>query len=132
MGWAVQAVEDEEVLAERTAQLGLLTRLPTMSRVERFELAQQLSAEAEKIPTLLEVWLLWWRDMVLAANRCLDLTVNVDMRDLLKAQAAKVGASESERMVRAILQTMELLDQNVNTRVALEVLMLDVPASLTP
>ncbi|MBV9019855.1 MAG: DNA polymerase III subunit delta' [Chloroflexi bacterium] len=132
MGWAVQAVEDEEVLVERKAQLDLLTRLPTLSRVERFELAQQLSTEAEKIPTLLELWLLWWRDMVLAANRCLDLTVNVDMRDLLKAQAAKVGARESERMVRAILQTMELLDQNVNTRMALEVLMLDVPASLTP
>jgi DNA polymerase-3 subunit delta' len=127
MGWAVQAVEDEEMLAERKAQLDLLTRLPTMSRVERFELVQQLSTESEKIPTLLELWLLWWRDMVLVANRCLDLTVNVDMRDVLKSQAAKVGASESERMVRAILQTMELLEQNVNARVALEVLMLDVP-----
>jgi hypothetical protein len=31
-------------------------------------------------------------------------------------------------MVRAILQTMEALDQNVNTRMALEVLMLDTPS----
>jgi hypothetical protein len=30
-------------------------------------------------------------------------------------------------MVRAILRTLEALDQNVNARVALEVLMLDVP-----
>jgi DNA polymerase-3 subunit delta' len=128
MGWAVQAVEDEEMLAVRKVQLDLLTRLPRMSRAERFELAQQLSTESEKIPMLLELWLLWWRDMVLAANTCLDLTVNVDMRDLLKVQATKVGTNESERMVRAILQTMELLEQNVNVRVALEVLMLDVPA----
>jgi len=63
----------------------------------------------------------------LAANGCLDLTVNVDMRDLLQAQAAKVGTTEAERMVRAILQTQESLDQNVNARVALEVLMLDTP-----
>jgi DNA polymerase-3 subunit delta' len=49
------------------------------------------------------------------------------MRGLLKAQAAKIGSSESERMVRAILQTQESLEQNVNARVALEVLMLDVP-----
>jgi len=55
------------------------------------------------------------------------LTVNVDMRDTLKQQAAKVGTSEAERMVRAILGTMEALDQNVNARAALEVLMLDLP-----
>ena len=60
-------------------------------------------------------------------SACMDLTVNVDMRDLLQTQAAKVGSAEAERMVRAILQTREAIEQNVNTRVALEVLMLDVP-----
>jgi DNA polymerase-3 subunit delta' len=65
--------------------------------------------------------------MVLAANTCLDLTVNVDMRPLLKTQAAKFGTAEAERMIRAILHTMEAIEQNVNPRVALEVLMLDVP-----
>ena len=65
--------------------------------------------------------------MVLAANNCLDLIVNVDMQGLIQHQAAKIGAAESQRMVRAILGTMEALEQNVNARVALEVLMLDLP-----
>ncbi len=65
--------------------------------------------------------------MVLTANNCLDLTVNVDMRNLLKTQAAKFGTAEAERMIRAIIQTREALEQNVNARVALEVLMLDMP-----
>jgi len=128
MGWAVQAIEDDEMLAERKEQLETLTKLPAASKVQRFEVAQRLSADTDKIRSILVVWLLWWRDMVLAANKCLDLTVNVDMRDLLKTQAAKVGATESERMVRAILRTIEALEQNVNARLALEVLMLDVPA----
>jgi DNA polymerase-3 subunit delta' len=127
MGWAVQAAEDEEMLQERKAQLELLTKLPSLSRVQRFEIAQRLSADAENVRALLELWLLWWRDIVLAANTCLNLTVNVDMRDLLKIQAAKIGTAEAERMVRAILQTMESIEQNVNARVALEVLMLDMP-----
>jgi DNA polymerase-3 subunit delta' len=127
MGWAVQAVEDDELLTERKAQLELLTKLPSLSRVQRFEVAQQLSADAEKVRAILELWLLWWRDIVLVANACLNLTVNVDMRGLLKTQAAKIGTLEAERMVRAILQTMESLEQNVNARVALEVLMLDMP-----
>jgi len=127
MGWAVQAVEDEEMLTQRKAQLDLLTKLPSASRVQRFDLVQRVSTDAEKVQTLLELWLLWWRDMVLTANNSLDLTVNVDMRTLLKAQAAKVSTAEAERMVRAILNTMESIEQNVNPRVALEVLMLDVP-----
>ncbi|HVB21582.1 MAG TPA: DNA polymerase III subunit delta' [Ktedonobacteraceae bacterium] len=127
MGWAIQAVEDEDMLTERKAQLETLSKLPTVSKVQRFDIAQRLSADSEKARAVLELWLLWWRDMVLAANTCLDLTVNVDMRDTLKQQAAKVGTSEAERMVRAILGTMEALDQNVNARAALEVLMLDLP-----
>ena len=127
MGWAVQAVEDEDMLADRQAQLETLAKLSTAGRVERFEVAQRLSTESEKLHGILELWLLWWRDIVLAANNCLDLIVNVDMQGLIQNQATKIGAADSQRMVRAILSTIEALEQNVNARVALEVLMLDLP-----
>lgn len=127
LGWAIQAAEDEDLLAERKAQLDLVTKLPTTNKVQRFDFVQKLGTDGEKVHTFLELWLLWWRDIVLTANGCLDLTVNVDMRELLNAQAARIGTGEAERMVRAILQTQEALEQNVNARVALEVLMLDTP-----
>jgi len=127
MGWAVQAVEDEDMLADRQAQLETLAKLSTAGRVERFEVAHRLSTESEKLHGILELWLLWWRDIVLAANNCLDLIVNVDMQGLIQNQAIKIGAADSQRMVRAILGTIEALEQNVNARVALEVLMLDLP-----
>jgi len=53
--------------------------------------------------------------------------VNVDMRTLLQKQAARIAPAESLRMIRSILRTLEALDQNVNARMALEVLMLEVP-----
>jgi DNA polymerase III subunit delta' len=127
MGWAVQAVEDEEMLEERAAQLKLLSQLPAMNKLQRFDLAQKLASDSEKARELLELWLLWWRDLLLAANGCLDLTVNVDLRPTLQTQAAQIGSSQAEHMVRSILQTMEAIAQNVNVRVALEVLMLDIP-----
>jgi DNA polymerase III subunit delta' len=127
MGWAIRAAEDEDLRGSRRAQLETLARLPGVSKVQRFDIAQRLSGDTDKARAVLELWLLWWRDMVLAANGCLDLTVNVDMRPLLNSQAAKVGTSEAERMVRTILGTLEALDQNVNPRTALEVLMLDLP-----
>ena len=131
MGWAVQAVEDEEMLAERREQLDLLGKALAANKVQRFEIVQRLGTDGEKLRALLELWLLWWRDMLLAANGCLDLTVNVDMRDQLQMQAGKLGSAQAERMVRAILQTQETLDQNVNARLALEILMLDMPALKT-
>jgi DNA polymerase-3 subunit delta' len=127
MGWAAQAVENEDMLANRKAQLETLARLPSLGRARRFEVAQQLSADSDRLRGILELWLLWWRDLVLAAHNSLDLIVNVDMLALLEKQAAKVGQAEAQRMVRAILGTMEALDQNVNARMALEVLMLDLP-----
>lgn len=127
IGWSIQAIEDEDLLAERKTQLELLAKLPSMNKVERFEVVQRISGDAERVQTMLDLWLLWWRDLALAANDCLDLTVNVDMRDVIKAQARKFGTTEVERVVRAILRTRESIEQNVNVRVALEVLMLDVP-----
>ncbi len=127
MGWAVQAVEDEEMLEERSEHLDLLTKALSANKVQRFDIVQRFGNDGEKVRALLELWLLWWRDMVLAANNCLDLTVNVDKRDLLKTQALKLGSVQAEQMVRAILRTQEALGQNVNARLALEVLMLDMP-----
>jgi DNA polymerase-3 subunit delta' len=125
MGWAVQAVEDEDLLAERSTQLATLTSIPGLSKVQRFDLAQKMSGE--KVEDLLELWLLWWRDVMLAANGCLELTANIDMRDLLQQHASRFGSLMAEQMIRAILRTREAIEQNVNGRVALEVLMLDIP-----
>ncbi len=127
MGWAVQAVEDDDLLSERQSQLETLTRVPSLSRVQRFDIAQKFSTESDKIKGMLELWLLWWRDLIFAANNCPDLVVNVDMRALLQKQAAKISPVESLRVIHTILRTLEALDQNVNARMALEVLMLDVP-----
>ena len=130
MGWAVRAIktEDEDLLGERQSQLEMLVRVPSLSKVQRFDIAQKLSAESDKIKDVLELWLLWWRDLLFAAHNCPDLVVNVDMRALLQKQAARISAVESMRMIRSILRTLEVLEQNVNARMALEVLMLDVPA----
>src|SRR5260370_9287971 len=99
IGWAVQAVEDEDMLTERQAQLETLAKLPAAGKVQRFEVAQRLSADSVKVPGILELWLFWWLDMLLAANNVLVLIVNVDMRGLIQKQAAKIGAAESQRMV---------------------------------
>src|SRR5436309_2625743 len=58
VGWAIQAVEDEDLLSERKAQLEALTKLPLVSKVQRFDIAQKLSADTDKARNVLELWLL--------------------------------------------------------------------------
>src|SRR2546421_8939977 len=48
MGWAVQAVEDEDMLVERKAQLEALAKLPMVSKVQRSEIAQRISSDSAK------------------------------------------------------------------------------------
>src|SRR5437588_2635272 len=60
MGWAVQAVEDDEMLTERKEQLDLLAKALTASKVQRFDIVQHLGTDGDKIRSLLELWLLWW------------------------------------------------------------------------
>nr|BBH88739.1 DNA polymerase III subunit delta' [Thermosporothrix sp. COM3] len=130
MGWAIQAIEDDEMLDERREHLEQLAMLPTLSRVERFDYAQKITAADRigELGDLLELWLLWWRDLLLASNNCVDLIVNADMRDLLMKQAAKLPSTVAEQTIKNILKAREAIEQNVNPRIALEVLMLDLPA----
>src|SRR2546429_1641608 len=53
MGWAVQAVEDEDMLAERKAQLETLAKLSTAGKGQRFDVAQRLSSESDKLHGIL-------------------------------------------------------------------------------
>src|SRR5258708_12891016 len=98
MGWAVQAVEKDEMLEERQAQLETLAKLPAAGKVQRFEVAQRLSAGGDKIRGILELWLLCWRVMVLAANNTLDLIVNVHIHALKQKQAPRFCPPASSRI----------------------------------
>src|SRR5438876_6584 len=57
MGWSVQAVEDEDMLAERQAQLEMLAKLSTAGKVQRFDVAQRLSDDSERLHAIHELWL---------------------------------------------------------------------------
>src|SRR5579859_1358756 len=49
MGWAVQAVDDEDMLDERRAQLEQLLKLLAAGKVQRFGLVQEFGTDAEKV-----------------------------------------------------------------------------------
>jgi DNA polymerase-3 subunit delta' len=127
LGWAVQGLEDESILARRTEHLDKLSSLMKKGRVERLAYAAVLSRNPGLVKEVLALWLAWWRDVMLIASGSQVAIMHSDQRDVLMRQASQVGFQQAQRMVAQVRSTTRYLDQNVNLRLALEVLLLSLP-----
>lgn len=131
MGWAVQAISNRNALDKRAELLERLLALPEASRVGRFSYAAELATlygrDPETARGALETWQSWWRDLLLFKLGLANLAVNADLRGRMGMEASRYSIEALGSMVRSIHQTITLLGQNVNSRLALEALMLSVP-----
>jgi len=127
LGWAVRAAKDESVLTRRGQALDALCQLMGQGRVERFVYAEELAADPVSARETLQLWQTWWRDVMLLASKSDAHLTNVDRIDVLRDHAARFGVEPARRAAADIAQTLWQLDHNVNVRLALEVLMLDLP-----
>ena len=128
LGWAVQALKDESTLVRRSEHLDGLTSLMSQGRVKRLAYAADLSRDPTLVREVLALWLGWWRDVLLLASGSRVAITNVDQKDALRQQADLVTLRQAQRMVARLRSTMKNLDQNVNARLALEVLLLSLPS----
>jgi DNA polymerase-3 subunit delta' len=127
VGWALQASRDERMLSRRDQVLEKLQSLEKGAYQVRFAWAEQLSRDPERVPHVLDVLASWWRDvLVLASGSDIQIT-NVDCRSQLGQWAAHYDVATSQRVLHSIRDTAWRLERNANRRLALEVLMLDLP-----
>src|SRR5258707_7368453 len=127
MGWAIRAADDESLLTERTQLLDLLEQAIGQSRVGRFALAESLSKDKPILLNALELWQSYWRDVLLMSHGANTPITNRDRRHAIQQLAVGVDADDVQRAILATQRTAQYIDQNVNARLALEVLMLDLP-----
>jgi DNA polymerase-3 subunit delta' len=127
IGWAVRAAEDESLLTQRSELLDLLEKAIGQSRVGRFILVEPLSRDKASISAAMELWQSYWRDVLLVSHSTTTPVTNRDRRHALEQLAAAVKVEDVQRVLNAIRRTAKYVDQNVNARLALEVLMLDLP-----
>jgi DNA polymerase-3 subunit delta' len=129
LGWAVQALADEALLARRNEHLDNLASLISKGRVERLAYAADLSRDPARVREVLALWLGWWHDILLLASDSQVAITNIDRVTMLRQQAGQVTIRQAQRMVAQVRSTIKNLDQNVNVRLALEVLLLSLPSS---
>ena len=131
LGWAVQALEDESLLARRNEYLDDLASLMSKRRVERLAYAAELSRNPKLVREVLALWLGWWHDVLLLVSGSHVATNNVDREAMLHQQAKQVTIRQAQRMVAQLRSTIGSLDKNVNVRLAMEVLLLSLPSSVS-
>ena len=128
LGWAVDALEDPQVLDERAKKVAWLLDALGGGRVERFALADQLAKDPEALAPILQTWLTWWRDLtMLGWGGSEGAITNVDRYEELRALARRW---EREAVVAALKQTRRALwqlEHNANVRLVLENLFLSYP-----
>lgn len=129
LGWAVRALEDESLLARRNEHLDNLASMMSKGRVERLAYAADLSRDPALVKEVLALWLAWWRDVLLLASGSHVTIANSDRKGMLHEQADQVTIRQAQRMVAQLRSTVKNLEQNVNARLALEVLLLSLPAA---
>ena len=125
-GWALEAAQNPDFLAARRQSLDRLLAVLRADRVGRFTASEELS-RSEGLPQVLDIWQSLWRDVLLLVEASRVPPVNSDRLDDLRRLAAEVTPDEAHRALRAVWHTLEALNRNANTRLALDVLMLDMP-----
>ncbi|MEN6299432.1 MAG: DNA polymerase III subunit delta' C-terminal domain-containing protein, partial [Anaerolineaceae bacterium] len=66
-------------------------------------------------------------DVLLQACEGSATLVNLDKAEEIKQLAAQYKVDTCQQAVSSLMRTLDLLDQNINLRLALENLMLDLP-----
>ncbi len=127
-GKALRLHEDAAALEQRATWLDSGEQLLSASRVQRFAFAEKTSKDREALRAQLLVWLSFWRDVVLLAARSSAALSNPDRAQQVSALAEKLPLLAAQGALTAIERTLAQLNTNVNARLAMEVLLLELPS----
>ena len=133
-GFALDLHEHPEKLEQRAAWLSELRDMLLSTRVERFSLAEKLTKSKDNQPVdkealhdRLQVWSSLWRDVFLLVSGSDTVIANTDQEELVTNIARQLTFEQAYCTLSSLERTARQVDGVVNSRMALEVLMLDLP-----
>lgn len=125
-GWALRALEDAELQSRRSQDLADTALLVTQGRAQRLRYSEDLGKRdrAEVLDTL-RLWKAWWHDQLLAS-------AGAEAGYLLPPEERAVSlplpsTEKTAAFMRSLNEIEDLIERNVNVRLALNVLMLRMP-----
>ncbi len=131
LGWVLKVLEDDSLLKKRDQMIRELISVVEGDWEERFNYAMELAACFEKERKsggkVIDFWLMWWRDLMLVKCGLKEAITNIDYLTTLEEWAEQLPLVEIKNFIINLQETLEQIYHNVNPRLALETLMLDMP-----
>lgn len=127
LGWAIAALDNDDVLETRYEFIDLLEQLLQSQRRQRFSAAEDLAKDKARLLPMLRLWQSYWRDALLLAHHNAHWMTNIDREAFLTQMTELVSIEALQNALAATQRTLHYLQRNVNTRLALETLLLDYP-----
>jgi len=130
-GYALRLYQQPELLEERLKWLDTLQEILPANRGERFAVIDSLTknrdSAKENVRQMLNTWLPLWRDVMLFSAGSTAPILNPDQDNLIQAIVAAIDLTTAQQCLARIEHTLTILEHNANTRLAAEVLMLNMP-----
>lgn len=127
--YAQQLHSESDLLIQRTLWLDDQQNLLASNRHDRFEYAQKLGKDKPEFRQVLLTWSSLWRDVLLRSARANSSIENSDREQQIDVLAKNLDLDSIHRFLTALQLTLSMLETNINTRLAAEVLLLDMPNS---
>ena len=135
-GWAINALQDDKVLTERSQILDTLIEIIGADIEKRLNfagyLANEFSRNRRSLNTFFALWSDWWRDLFLVKERHKEFIINIDREEELVQQAAHLTTRQITDFIRDMQKLRSNLVQNANPHLVFELLMLNAPSTQTP
>jgi len=131
LGWALQAASEPQLLARRGEQLDEIEAVLARGLDDKFAYAERQAASfgrrRESVYDELQLWLDWWRDVLVIREGNDNLALNLSRLNALKSAASSSTSTQVISAIRAIQETISMLESNVNPRLCIEGMMLRMP-----
>ncbi len=128
-GTALRLLHDENALNERQRWIEVFFNALSGDRFTRFQISEGLAegGDREKMRAALRLWSSLWRDVLLICGASSAALTNLDQRGRLENLAAALDLPRAYACLNAVEQALAGLEANLNARLLLDVLMLDMP-----
>lgn len=126
-GRALRLKDDAAALSFRSEKLAEIQSLLPATRSQRFAYAEKLARDKVGMRRSLEVWLSFWRDVLIRAAGDPTPIANLDRQQEIETLAARLDLPTARRIVGSLDRARTQLESNVNARLLAEVLLLDWP-----
>lgn len=129
VGCALHLLANPDELEQAQVWLDDLHSLVRTSRRERFSYAEAAVREKdkEKLRRMLQVWLTYWRDVLLCCAGAAAPLTNLQQETYIRRAAGQVSLAQARTLVQHLERGLLRLDANINPRLLVEVILLDWP-----